>query len=295
MVKPTVWDVEPEKTDDDCPKPGIYEGIPFEEYCGWNAINQSRLKRMDKSPQHYLEPFDEKSKAFEFGHLIHTAMLEPMQLPIRYAVMPAYQLDEANVKKDGKRSRSTSTDYFKSKRDEFHAANEGKVVVTNAEYKEADLTTRAIAANARAMEYLSTGRSELSIIWHDPSTGFRCKARIDREGMTDLKTTRDAEPYSFEWSIHKYGYDKQAAWYTDGWKVLTGEDVPFRIIAVSKDKPIQCVAAPVSKAAIRIGRDANKILMARVAECRESGEWPGYENPHEWNLPEQVMPSEVII
>lgn len=289
--KPSVWEAaEPEAPSDDCPPVGIYEDVPFEDYCKWDAVNQSRLKLLERSPEHYREAGSgEVSKALLFGELCHVAVLEPDELHKRFAVMPAYELDPRNVTKQGKQSKSKVCEFYKESKAAFEAdaAEKGQTVVEQSVFDQAEATAIAVRRNELAVQFLN-GQREVSIIWNDTATGIRCKARIDNvsaDGLTDLKTCPDPNPHEFERSIWKYGYHRQAAWYVDGWESLTGVALPFRIVAVGKDAPLQCCAAVVDSLSVNIGRAENKEALAYLLECRQTQNWPGYENPVCWSLP----------
>lgn len=305
MSKPTVWDTpQPQPSSMLCPSPGIYENVDFETYCNWDAINHSRLCRIDKSPLNtQIGPDFSGSSAIRFGSLVHAGQLEPGSVAKRYAVMPSFETDSANVTAAGKPSTSTATEYVKAARKSFasECANNGKEVVSQAEMVAMQHTLAAISACSEAADRLVGGRSELSIIWIDPATGLRCKARIDYQRpdcLADLKTSRDDSnrplPESFEYSLWTYSYYTQAAWYQSGWEILTGERLPFWFVVLGTGQPMQCVAAPVGEMTLRAGRNKNLERMAMYKYCHDRNEWPGYESPIIFELPEKYLPSEVI-
>ena len=304
MSKPTVWDSpEPQPSSVLCPGVGIYEGVDFATYCHWDAINHSRLSRIDKSPLNTQIGRDlSGSAAIRFGSLVHAGQLEPDSVDMRYAVMPDFENDSANVTAAGKPSRSAATEYVKEARKSFAAKchADGKEVVTQSEMTAMQNALAAISACSQAADRLVGGRPELSIVWQDPATGLRCKARIDYqrpECLVDLKTSRDDSnrplPESFEYSLWTYRYDTQAAWYQVGWEVLTGERLPFWFVVLGTGQPMQCVAAPVGEITLRAGRDKNIERMALYKYCHDRNEWPGYESPVIFELPEKYLPSEV--
>lgn len=296
MSKPTVWDAaEPEAASEQCPQAGIYENVSFETYCEWDAVNQSRLKLLERSPEHYLlTGHGEVTKALEFGELCHVGVLEADQVSERYRVLPAFEDDEANLTSTGKKPKDPRrTTYYRNAKAEFEreAARDGLRVATEADIKVVRNMVECIQRNTQAVQYLN-GKREVSIVWNDPSTGVRCKARIDvvtDDGLTDFKTCPDPAHHEFERSIWKYGYHRQAAWYCDGWEVLTGERLPFRIVACGKEAPRQCCAAEMDSVSVDIGRAENKEALAHLVQCRKSQHWPGYANPECWGLPDHVI------
>ncbi len=72
-----------------------------------------------------------------------------------------------------------------------------------------------------AMQLLGAGEPEVSAYAVDEATGVTARGRFDWLGpavLTDYKTTpqrRSARPIGRYGAIKKWGYDKQAAWYTD--------------------------------------------------------------------------------
>ena len=303
---PSVWDdIENEAPSDKCPEPGIYPGISFAEYCAWDAINHSKLCKIDKSPLHAITLSDlEKSPAIRLGQLVHCGKLEPGSVQQRYAVMPQFELDSANTTKDGKPSTSTATEYVKAARSVFmkSAIQDRKTVVSQAEFDNYQAALEAINGNSEVVQMVNDGECELSIVWHDKHTGLRCKARIDcrcHDRLMDLKTSRDDGdsplPVSFEYSLWTYSYYSQAAFYQAGWETLTGERLPFWFAVVSTNAPRQCIAAPVGDMTLQLGRDKNTQRMAKYAACKKANDFPGYESPELFELPEKYFPDEVNV
>jgi hypothetical protein len=286
--------------------PGIYEGVDFKTYCDWDAINHSKLCRIDKSPLNTQHGMDfSKSKAVAFGSLMHCGQLEPNSLADRYCVMPKFHCDPENAITKGKtvvRSYSASSTYAKTKRAEFteEAATEGREVVEESVYQDMYNGLTAVRSKPEAVAVLTGGLSELSIVWIDPRTELRCKARIDYqrpESLTDFKTSRDDgnSPLqeSFSYALWTYNYYTQAAWYQYGWEILTGDRLPFWFVVLGTGSPMQCVAAPVGEMTMNLGRDKNIERLAGYSACVESGSFPGYESPVIFELPERYFPSEV--
>ena len=282
--------------------PGIYTGVSFDDYCEWDAVNHSKLARIDKSPLHAKTVVDlSESKSIRFGHLVHSGRLEPDSVESRYAVMPAYELMAENTTGKGEPSTSTATTFVKDSRKSFYkaAAEMGKTVVTTEEYLQMKETLDVILRCPRSSGCFVGGDAELSIVWEDKETGVKCKARIDYkrpDRLTDLKTSRDDGkgplPESFEWSLWTYSYYSQAAWYQAGWKALTGEKLPFWFVVVSNTHPIQCVAAPVGEVTLMAGRKKNQERLQAWADCLETGFWFGYQSPELFELPEKYLVGE---
>lgn len=274
-------------------EPGVYEGLSFADYCAIDAVNNSRLGQMAKSPRHYLSPFREPTRTLLVGNLIHTGRLEPTALAERYAVAPDWHKDEANVTGKGEPSESKNTKYVQAKAAEFADANREREIVTRDEYASMMSVVEAIDRDPLARRLFNDiGPVEVTIVWDDPETGIRCKGRIDKVGVgyhADLKSTLDV--LDFPRSIGKYHYHRQAAFYRYGWSVLNGGELPdCYLVAAEKGDPFCVQAAPLSEASLDQGDRIWRWLLNRVAECHKSGEWPGPEAPDMWEAPTWAIP-----
>ncbi len=273
------------------PGPGVFPDIPFNEYLSWPYVNNTSLGPMLRSPKHYKLALDkprEPTEAMLKGVVAHLAALEPLKIADYFVVMP--DLTGGIKTKNGSPStKPRGTEEYKSRVEEFTRANATKEIIDQQAYDDVKGMIAALAESERATEYLaSTGRPEVAIVWDDPDTLLRCKARIDRlhhtpRRMTDLKTARDV--LDFERAIYNFGYHRQSAFYSDGQFFRTGERHESCIVAVEPTAPYGVRAAPVSDVMLAAGRESYQKALRRIADCRERDEWPGYDDPAEWNLP----------
>lgn len=269
------------------PKPGIYKDVPFAEYLAWDAISNSRISMAIRSLMHFRDgAFKGPSPTLRLGTFIHCGALEPLSIAMRYAVMPPYEKDPRNVTKGGERSTSKATTFYRQMEEQFRQANAGKELVEQSDYDTLIGISKSLAKSQRAAEFLSErGDSEVSILWIDDETQLPCKARIDHlnSGINDLKTCADA--LKFPKSIATYGYHRQGAHYQEGLAVLTGEEKPFRLIAVETTPPYGVRAAALNEDAIETGRSEVRKALLAIARAKDTGDWPGYEDPSSWCLP----------
>jgi hypothetical protein len=273
---------------------GIHCGLSFEEYRKINAVNNSSLGSLSRSPRHYkLAQDSEPGKSLQIGSLVHCGALEPQALAERYAVVPAFHLDPDNVTAQGKATTSQNTTYCKQRTRDFLHENKGKDAVPAEWYAEAMAMIEALAADQVASELLSTERTELTLVWHDEPTGLRCKARLDAVtdiAIVDLKTTRELE--SFHLSFYSYKYHRQMAHYQSGWAHLTGEILPAWVVAIESAPPYCVQAAPVSDDAIALGLHQRDRLLQLLQVCIETDHWPGPESPTAWDVPSWAIQAE---
>lgn len=251
------------------PEPGIHHDVPFEEYLAWPYVNNSSLSYAARSMAHYrYAPPQEPSQAMRFGSLVHCGKLEPAAIGTRYAVMPDFA--EEIRKEDGSRySNVRATKAYKEA-----VAAWRKTIGDRQECSPEELEVmlgivQSLVMHDQSRLWLcSEGPCEVSIVWDDPSTGIRCKGRIDKlcvvnntPLLVDLKTTRDAS--DFERSIARFAYHRQAAFYGDGLTALTASDNRFALVIVEKEKPFGVRAALMSEEARCKGREEYQSLLAQ--------------------------------
>jgi len=137
----------------------------------------------------------------------------------------------------------------------------------------------SIAAKAAAGKLLSDLDNEVTIRWTHQN-GLSGKGRIDHlsrgYGIIDLKTCRDASPLGFGRSAASLGYVGQASYYVDGYEAMTGQRLPYTIIAVESRPPFAAALYTVTEDHLGLGRETYLPLLDQVKECQASGVWPSY-------------------
>lgn len=260
----------------DAPPPGLYPGLPYDEYARWAAMNHSNLKFFGTTPYHgryhMVRPDHEETKAQATGHNTHVAVLEPERFAKEYAVMPYM----------GKRQSSI----VRAEEDKFRAAHPETTFLDAPEHELCLKLRDAVWAHPMAKTILSSpGRNEVSAVWTDKVTSLPCKGRQDRVGLldnwpvvVDFKTAEDAGRREFSKAIGKFGYHEQGAFYIDGFDTLQPfeGDRRYMFIVVEKDPPFAVVVYELDNTALTVGRRNYRAHLDRYAACLESGVWPGY-------------------
>lgn len=255
------------------PKPGVYPGVPFEEYLRWDAVSQSQLKELARSPAHlraYLTEPDEDTDALRIGRALHCAVLEPEEFtgPKRFGILP-----------DGTDRRTKEGKAIWAK-----IVESGATPIKQAEH-EATCAMRDALHKHTAAGYLlrCEGATELSIVWVDERTGVTCKARQDKHAsavgggvILDVKTCTDASPREFARSIFHFGYHRQGAFYLRGAEALGIAVQHYAILAVEKSRPHACAVYRLTEGALDAGDAEVDALLALFNRCQQSDEWPGY-------------------
>lgn len=256
------------------PKPGLYEDIPFETYCQWDAVNNSVLKILSdtrKCPAHAKEYIDNgrpDTPALKFGRALDCFLLEPTRWVQWFSVCPDVD----------RRTKAGKTAYA-----EFEVGlQDGQEVVTQSDFEKIQTIYNRVS-QSMAMRLIQGGVSQVCAVWIDPETELLCKARYDYYQpdipmITDVKSAMDASPDGFAQAMFKFSYFQQAAFYTMGHEVLTDEEPCFAIFAIEKDEPFVHGAYQVGDASIKAGRNAARKALRKYKECVDSGQWPLYSD-----------------
>lgn len=246
-------------------KPGIYEGVPFDEYQQWDAINNSTLKVLNtKSALHckyYMDNGAPDTDAMSLGRALHTRILEPDTFDERYFVTP-------KIVRSGKKWHALIE----------HAGDKEIIWTEDVEMLEAVVNCLRCKNVAGLFEGV---KLETCIAWTDPVTGLLCKARMDIWNdffnyAGDLKSTCDASPNAFAKKIKDLMYHQQAAFYSDGLAALTGKSPDFYLFPVEKKPPYDSAAYELTQDTLLAGRMEYQRALKTIKKCLETNVWPGY-------------------
>ncbi len=259
--------------------PGLYEDVPFKDYKAIDAVNNSRLTRLNKCPAAALVE-QEETPSLLLGRAVHTLVLEGDDKFLEeFAIAP-----ECNKRtNEGKATLAA-----------FQARNLDKSILDKDDFDTAKAIRRAVLAHPFAKKILSEGKPEQTIIWDDDESGLKCKGRIDwipgngNGVLVDLKTTRDASSEKFIRSCIDYGYAKQAGMYIDGIMKATGEVFDsFMFIAVETEPPYHTEVHVMDMRFIEWGYLEYRRLLYLEAKCRKEGYYPHFTEASALDL---VMP-----
>jgi hypothetical protein len=177
-----------------------------------------------------------------FGRAYHVAMLEPNEFDNKVLVF---------------NSATRTTKGYK----EFVLANpNAPTIILQKEYDKIMFMQDVLFSHSEVRDLLQKeGEREIANAWKDEDTGVFCKGKADyRNGKTliDLKTTGDGSFYGFSNSCKKYGYDRQSAFYMDGF----GCD-EFVFITQEKERPYNVSIFYAGDEFIDRGRQEYKYLL----------------------------------
>lgn len=287
-------------TETDTPSPGVYRGVPMEDYHGWDAASHSRLRHLAKSPAHCWAATQEQfreTEALRFGRAAHTAILEAHEFDKRYVASTqcvALKVKGGQCSRDGAVSIQDGRTVCVQHRDYYEDPKDGREVLSAADFQRCIEMSAAVHTIPTAHELVNgLVDIEYSVRWNDDETGIPCKGRFDgvaafaRGCLFDLKTTLDARPEEFAKSIFRFGYHTQGAMYLEAAKALGIDAKHYVILAQEKERPYGARLYRLEEGAIAAGSDQIRTWMRTYAECLESGGWPGYpENVTDITLPD---------
>ena len=235
------------------------------------AVRRSDLWELRKSPAHYLYKVthqEEPTAALLFGTAAHKYILEPESFWDEYIEVP----------KIDRRTKAGKEEYQR-------IVESGKTPISSDDLAVIIDMDAQIKAHPLASLLLKTGDHEVPIEWTDENTGELCKCRPDviteydgENWIVDYKTTQSCMNGAFEKACRLYGYKLQAGMYSEGAFCTTFNDYRFAFVAQEKTPPY-AVRVYLCDEGFRLeGQDMFHELIRIYHECKESGEWPGYED-----------------
>ncbi len=256
--------------------------VPYERYSQWPHMNISKLKNMGKSAKHfqYYKDHPPTSKPMSLGTAAHCAVLEPERFAAEYVVW-------ARMSDNGNQAPRRGQHW-----DAFISQNEGKKIVTVAEFEAARAMAKAVRADAVAMKYLEQGVPEVAFEWTMKSpeeyVGVACKARVDWLTDSDgvptivgLKTARDIRTFPFGSAAAKLGYALQWAWYCDGYMEITGNCPRVKEIVVESFEPHDVIVYDITEDILLEGHDEYMRLLKLYVEACKTNTWLGVSEGRE--------------
>lgn len=244
------------------PNDGIYEGVPFDDYKTWDAWNASKIKDGYESMLNlrwFLDHPKEPTPAMIRGTNAHLRVLENEGPTGRFKVF------------EGNRRTKAWAEF----KEEWEST---RVLLTSDEWDALEAMRDAVNANDDTRVLLRGTKREVSMIWTCPKRGIRYKARIDIIGdnyIADYKTTQSIEPHKFGRVCADMLYDLQMGHYHEGYRILSGRDLPVRVLAQMQKPPYDCGVFTMPAPMLAMGIDKRERIMDQVEECGRTGKWPG--------------------
>jgi len=246
--------------------------LTYEEHEG---VRRSDLWVINRSPMHFKKRMEEErkqTKTLAFGSAAHKWILEANTFYQEYWVTP-------KVDRRTKAGKQVWAD-FEEVRDQNDLT-----IISNEDFETIFAMGQVLLQNTLAAQLL-TGEHEREFYWTDDLTGEKCKCKCDcitkYNGMpiiVDYKTADSCEDGHFERSARKYGYQFQAGMYCEGVFQNTLEEHGFAFVAQEKTEPYAVRVYICDPEWIRRGYDKFRELIGIYHECKQTGNWYGYEGP----------------
>ena len=216
----------------------------FEEYRGIDALNQSALKLILKSPLHYWQEYvnpdrtEKETPSLKIGKALHSAILEQQVI------------HDAPPKVD-RRTKAGKETYARWQAQ----LPPNTIILTKDEKDRVDGMIKSLNDHPLAYSYLyppaewQQRKPELTLTWEHEYNDIPCKARLDQLNIdqkitgnaiiVDLKTTTDASAHGFAKAVANYSYHVQVAFYMQAVKANFPkmQHVGFVFIAVESQPP----------------------------------------------------------
>lgn len=250
-------------------EPGVHDNVPIERYHAMRALSSSGVKKLLRSPAHYLferQRQHVQTESMRVGTAIHLLCIEP------------HRLDELIV--HPKFDRRTKAGQIAAATWEQQHPNRD-LAFDEPTYERIRRSVDAVQSHPGARERIEAGTPERSLFWRDAALNVECRARMDLHlpdmRIVDLKSTIDASAAGFEREIGKYQYHVSAAWYWIGHEHVFDESpTGWEFIAVEHEPPYGVAVYSLDMASIRAGMDACDVAIKRFANALVAGRFTCY-------------------
>ena len=239
-----------------------------------DAISQSAVKQLCKSPahyQHYISEPKEETDAMLLGTATHLAVFQPQHFSNEVIMMPKFD----RRTKEGKLGH-----------EQFVADNGNKIALTQDQYAQCIGMAEAVRSSPSFLKYTAVGNPEVTITADTLYDNVKAKGRLDwvnheERVIIDLKTTSEtANIYGIKSAIRKGGYDIQALYYIYLMKALK-PDFEYRFVFcfVEKEAPygVRLVEIIPSDLLFNVLPKVNASLET-LSECLTNNVWPSYKD-----------------
>jgi len=261
--------------------PGVYD-IPAEDYhrdpIEGGSLSSSGARRLLKTcPARFRYELDHPpapTDAMELGTAAHRMVL---------GVGPGLVAIDAKDRR-GKVFKDAAA----------KARGEGKVPLLRKDYERVQDMAAALLNHPEAAALITgNGPVEQALVWLDEDSGVMCRAMLDKQTrvagvpvIVDYKTTTEAAEDAVRKSVVSYGYDMQAAFYSDGYQVLKLARPDFLFVFQETAPPHLIRIVRLDDDAMATGARLNRRALEMFRDCRDAGVWPGYPHEiHEVSLP----------
>ncbi len=141
----------------------------------------------------------------------------------------------------------------------------------NSEKQNLDGMFKAVMDSELLHSLLAKSQTEVPHVWVDKPTGLKCKAKFDlvvsKDNLIDFKTTSARSKEEFEIQLQQYDYDRQTAFYLDGF-----DGISFMVFGIQKYPPFKIFHKiyHVDSDFVKRGRKKYRFLMQKLTEINSA-------------------------
>lgn len=251
-----------------------------EEYFRIDAISGTDLVHFSRKPNDYILKRKQKpTDAMLRGTMVHTALLEPQEFDKRYVVEPT-EVNGVALRKADARGAMRLTSEGKEFLEKWKVNNGDKIIVDAAEMRELQAMKNSFNSHEIAPKLFKGAHLECVVI--SEINGVLIKGKVDAYNeqhgiLTDLKTTRNAEPQGFETDSYRKKYHLKMAFY----KLLlekAGKKVNrVMIAAIEKDGLCDVCVREMSPELLDRGYEQAMNAFAGLVTCKKQDKFPGWD------------------
>lgn len=275
-------------------EPGIYRGVPIEEYHrntklfpGF-SMSSSGLRQIIRRPLEYWfsSPYNPKAeepetkRELEFGKAAHMLLLGESGFSEKYALRPEHRPDDMDKPVKDRRKWSGNANDCKEWLKEQEDA--GRTIITDTEIGHIRHMADALAKNEIIGQGALAGKIERTLVakFGDIWGKARPDALPDTGGdVVDLKTAQSVDDDSLERAIYNHGYHVQAGFMRMVFREVMGADSfsSFSFVFVEKGPPYDVRVKTLKDRDIDLGERQARMGLSILGECLKRNEWPGFD------------------
>lgn len=239
--------------------------------CVGPSVSGSGLVKIEQlSPAHYWHDSyhnpnreERDTGALRFGRAAHAWILGRPEFDKEFVVSPY--------------------DEFRSKEAKAWREKQSRDIVKPSQLEAIKMMGETILKTPLIQNAFKDGKAEQSLIWQDKETGIWLKTRPDwlpnkLQFVPNYKTARSSRPDDFTKAAFGLGYHQGAALCLDGLREVLGwgETASYYFVVQEKAAPYVATLIVMKDTAIEWGRLQNRSALRKLADCLDSGKWPGY-------------------
>lgn len=272
----------------------IVLGMPAKMYHALERVSSSKLRMLRESVRKYHAVHIAKtmpskaSDAMRLGTLLHDMLLLPANEWLhRWELEP--QCDRRSAA--GKAEWAALAEKCRLSDSEPFSQEMGEKALDMAE------SIRGTPPGEMLFKAPDRNKTERVIVWPQPSFDAEgvpvlvdCKAMLDMtieapeqieqygsapvDLIVDLKTTSGGvDPRNWSYTVSKYGYHMQAAWYCDAHHAATGRAAQFLFVAVNTSPPYEVGFHQLPPVALNEGRLLNEQMLLEYVRRMHTDDW----------------------